>query len=282
MMVKSVRSAARRFFDCLVVVLDGTRASPPRRVAENLSRRDGIRAGAVSGPWRSAPRIEPQTPARPAPETTTAGPPADMAPPPSWTGGDARVVESAPQEPKPADDVLTADSRISNVEPRGTRGMVAWILFGVLIAVGLIAAAVVFRPYITAVQDRTVPAAEDAAVAEIAAESVAEETVVAAPAAIEESPIRFRVDPGIPAEQADRIVAALETAGYPDVRIETLPFSIAQSRVGFYHPEDEASAQALAELVAPLAATDRDVVVRDYGDLLPDAALGRLDLWIGD
>ena len=33
--------------------VDGTRDRPPGKTAENWSRKDGIRAGAVSGPWRS-------------------------------------------------------------------------------------------------------------------------------------------------------------------------------------------------------------------------------------
>ena len=36
--------------------VDGTRDRPPGKTAQNWSRRDGIRAGSVSGPWRSAPR----------------------------------------------------------------------------------------------------------------------------------------------------------------------------------------------------------------------------------
>jgi len=38
--------------------MDGDREGPRRSTAENWGRRDGIRAGSVSGPWRSAPRAE--------------------------------------------------------------------------------------------------------------------------------------------------------------------------------------------------------------------------------
>lgn len=38
--------------------MDGNPEGPQGKSAENWSRRDGIRAGAVSGPWRSVPRDE--------------------------------------------------------------------------------------------------------------------------------------------------------------------------------------------------------------------------------
>ena len=97
------------------------------------------------------------------------------------------------------------------------------------------------------------------------------------------SVVRLRIGPGFPAERQGAIVAALEGAGVPDVRIEALPFRIATSRVGYYRAEDLAAAEALGRLVAPvIAGGDSDEIgVRDYGQLLSDPEPGRLDLWVG-
>ena len=56
-------------------------------------------------------------------------------------------------------------------------------------------------------------------------------------------------------------------------------FEIATSRVGYYRPEDQAAAAALGRVVAPVMGGE--IGVRDYGQPLPDAEPGRLDLWIG-
>jgi hypothetical protein len=86
--------------------LDGNRDRPPGRTAENRSRRDGIRAGAVSGPWRS-------------------GPPATEPP-----------VAALPVEAPPA------HRRI----PRGRPRLAFSIVVGSLLAVALAATAFVLRP----------------------------------------------------------------------------------------------------------------------------------------
>ncbi len=163
--------------------------------------------------------------------------------------------------------------------------MVAWIAFGALVAIGIVAAALALRPQMVTVRDRSVPAAEEPVVAEIAAQGAVETTTPAAPAEappIAETPIRFRVGAEVAPELAARVTIALEAAGHGAPRIETLPFEIVQSRVGYYHAEDRAAAEALAALVAPMLADGREVVIRDYGELLPDTEPGRLDLWIGN
>ena len=85
--------------------MDGTRGGPPSRSAENWGRRDGIRAGSVSGPWRSAPRApgEPagptEAPARPQPSQTS--PPAP--PPIAWTPGGQKPAAAVPSDPPKPD-----------------------------------------------------------------------------------------------------------------------------------------------------------------------------------
>jgi hypothetical protein len=93
--------------------LDGTRDRPAGKPAENRSRRDGIRAGAVSGPWRSGPRDD-----APAPERRQ---PPERRP----------VVEPEPLPVEPA---------------RRSPSVALWSAVGILAAFALVAAAFLFRP----------------------------------------------------------------------------------------------------------------------------------------
>jgi hypothetical protein len=88
--------------------VDGDRETPRRSTAENWSRRDGIRAGSVSGPWRSAPRAEGTEPA-------------------------------APEAPA---SVVSRPGRLAG--PR--RARVVWIGLGCLVIAGCVAAALLLRP----------------------------------------------------------------------------------------------------------------------------------------
>ena len=94
--------------------------------------------------------------------------------------------------------------------------------------------------------------------------------------------VLLRIGPDFPPERQAAIVAALDHAGVPSVRVEPLPFRIATSRVGYYRADDLAAAEALGKLISPVIADGADVGVRDYGQLLSDAEPGRLDLWVGD
>lgn len=63
--------------------------------------------------------------------------------------------------------------------------------------------------------------------------------------------------------------------------VEEISFPIALSRVGYYLTADRPAAVELAEDVAGVVGGDGgEVAVRDYGNLLPDAEPGRLDLWV--
>lgn len=101
--------------------MDGTRGKPPGRTAENWSRKDGIRAGSVSGPWRSAPRAAPAPASGPAitspsavGPSPTSWPPAGLAPPERRT---PELVHSAPAPSA----VLPARERRVQVVPEFAR-----------------------------------------------------------------------------------------------------------------------------------------------------------------
>lgn len=257
--------------------VDGTRDQPPGKNAENWSRRDGIRAGAVSGPWRSAPRAQ----------TGTAPPVA------------ADVAPTTPPVPVPPRRPLPSR--------RKTQAMIAAVVGGLIGALGLILAAYLFRPEPDPGSIATAPPSAPAAPESVPSPSDPPSTdQPASPPASTPSPapstatsppasatpadpalatvtaVRLRVGPGFPADRQQAIVVALEGAGLPTVQVEVLPFAITTSRIGYYRPEDLAAAEALGRIVGPVATSDGTAIgVRDYGRLLSDVAPGRLDLWIG-
>lgn len=283
--------------------MDGTRDQPPGKNAENWSRRDGIRAGAVSGPWRSAPRG--QTPAA----APLAAPPAHAPLPGDAIPPQARATPTNPAA-RPAAPAatrtVTSAPRPRPTVParRRTQAMIAGIAGGLIGAVGLVVAAFLFRPDSAAepAPAATEPAPQvaaptpapptgepsDPAVSEVSPPPARPDSLVplANPALATVTSVRLRVGPDFPPDRQQTIVAALQAAGLPAVEVETLPFAIATSRVGYYRPEDLPAAEALSQIVNPLAPGAGDAAapigVRDYARLLEDAAPGRLDLWIGD
>jgi hypothetical protein len=213
-------------------------------------------------------------------------PPATTSQPPlEWTGrGEAAgrqepdtLAEATPNhrpDPELRVPVHGADHRDA-VPLRGTRGLAAWIVFGLGVAAALVAAAVLLRP------DPVVPVAEPAAVPQAEADAVTETAPVSPVPETETGIVRLRVGPDADPVEITRITEALKASGVGPIRVETLPFAITQSRVGYYRPEDETAADALAELAGPLIGNG-EVGLRDYGDLLADTEPGRLDLWLGD
>jgi hypothetical protein len=250
--------------------VDGTRDRPPGKTAENWSRKDGIRGGAVSGPWRSGPRAPGAAPEA-APVAAERAPAARLRPA-AWAGGW-----------KP--------------------GMRARVGFGALAAVAVVVAAVGFWPtqpeepqavaeapapepaIAPAPAPAPVAAPEPAAAPPVAAPAPAVEAAAAArapdPALAGVTSVRLRVGPDFPAERQAAILAALAEAGIAGVEVEPLTFEVAASRVGYYRAADLAAAEALGRVVAPVIAPGGEVRVRDYGALLADAEPGRLDLWVG-
>jgi hypothetical protein len=239
--------------------LDGTRDRPPGKAAENWSRKDGIRAGAVSGPWRSAPRDP-----------------------------GAAVGRRGPEPPRHAPLPQALPTATDTGPQAGMRpGMRAWIAFGALAAVAIVAAAFLLRMTQSdeaPMQRTAVPAPAAAPAAKVAAPAP---TGMAAPAPPRDpalagvTTVRLRIGPDFPAERKAAILAALADAGITGVLVETLPFEIATSRVGYYRTADLAAAEALGRVVTPVIAAGGEVGVRDYGPLLADAEPGRLDLWVG-
>ncbi len=227
--------------------MDGTRDRPAGKPAENRSRRDGIRAGAVSGPWRSGPRDD-----APAPERRQ---PPERRP----------VVEPEPLPVEPA---------------RRSPSVALWSFVGLLAAFALVAAAFLLRPEPPAPQAVATSSSllEEAPAEPAPVPMPAPAVDPAALAAV--STVRLRIGQDFPQERQEAILAALAAAGLGDVRIEPQPFEIATSRVGYYRADDLAAAEALGRLAAP-AAGGGAIEPRDYSQLLPDAEPGRLDLWIG-
>jgi hypothetical protein len=273
-------------------VVDGTRDRPPGKMAENWSRRDHIRAGAVSGPWRSAPRPDAAA-APPSAHEPTAEPRAEAAAEP-WP--------AAPTAPRVAPPPVTAAVTAPGIEPifepiddspdRRRRGvMLAWIGFGLIFVAACVAAAFLLRPEPSevAAPEAGPPIAAPDQASGTAADAeptgpAAGEAVVATPdpAAMPDlsavGHVRLRVGTGFAGDAA--LADALAAAGIADVRIEQVPFVVNTSRVGYYRPEDLAIAQALAGYASRLLDARAPIGVRDYGELLADPDPGRLDLWI--
>jgi hypothetical protein len=243
-------------------------------MAENWSRKDRIRAGSVSGPWRSAPRPDAaDRPAGPGSELVpvSVAVPGSVMPPP--------VVESA---------VVPVYEPIDGPDTRRRSvAMAAWIGFGLVFVAASVTAAFLLQPEpvpVTPPLDAETAAeavdAPPAPATEEAPTATAEPMAPAAPAPDLSAVgnVRLRVGSGFAGESA--LTTALGAAGVADVRVEQVPFAVNTSRVGYYRPEDLAAAQALAAFVAPLLGLPAPVSTRDYGQLLADPEPGRLDLWI--
>ena len=261
------------------VVVDGADGRRPGKTAENWSRNDRIRAGAVSGPWRSAPRTETApspavgpTPVEPAPELA-ATPPPHRDP----------VIE---RPPTPRVEVVRP---VTGRHPhRTSRGaMFGWIGFGLVFAAGCVGLAFLFQPDAGAEPQGLSAPAETAGagpgdVAAAAAGGPAAGALPEPTTITGITSVRLRTGTGFAEADRDAIVAALAKAGLSEVQVEPLPFAVANARVGYYRPEDRAASEALAAYVAPVLGFAAPIAVRDYGALLDDAEPGRLDLWVGD
>lgn len=289
----------------------------PNQPAENWGRRDSIRAGAVSGPWRSGPRATPPAAPPPLPprSATAALPPRPTQaaqvplPPPRLTPAAQAPAPQPSQSPKPAvtqsGPVLHAPAAsrqqartAAPLPARGRRPLVLGITGGLAAAIAIFAGALVLRPGGRDGTESTVSApgqaeapAETAGTAPAGAAPAAPESA-SAPAANPPSPedvaalsgiteIRLRLGPGFPESRRDTLVDALDKAGLKGLAVETVPVAVAASRVGYYLPGDREAAEALARLVAPYLG-GRSINTRDYQGLMPTPVAGRLDLWISN
>lgn len=169
--------------------------------------------------------------------------------------------------------------------------MVGWIVFGILFAAGCVGLAFLFQPAGPPPESGDAAGALEAPAA-VPAEAPVESAAPAEAEAMDPPPaetaalagisnVRLRTGTGLADAARDAVSAALGRAGIADVQVESLPFEVANSRVGYYRPEDKAAAEALAAWIAPILGRADPLPVRDYGQLLDSAEPGRLDLWIG-
>lgn len=255
-----------------MVSVDGSRDGPPGKTASNWSRRDNIRAGAVSGPWRSAPRaaggLDPEAPVAPAAvEPGVVEPAAAVV----ASGRMAAAAKAAPAE-------QPTGGRSIGERPRGAQALVAWSAVGGLAAAAIVLAAVLLRP---GADETDASGGPEAPVAAATGGEEAPAVVTPGDALAAVTVVRLRVGPSVDAAERDALVGALKSAGVPEVMVEPLTFRIATSRVGYYREGDLAAAEALARLMSPMLGSKDTVGVRDYGKLLTDPQAGRLDLWVG-
>lgn len=267
--------------------MDGKRERPVGRSAENWSRRDGIRAGAVSGPWRSTTRrdqvaepvaAEPEpvvAAAIEAPVQPAAAPHGHPFSPPTGPVAKPMSVEDfaaalAQVRPRP----LVGPARRPAGRHSNTLRLLWPIAFGAGVAVAMIAAAFRIGP---------APAEQPpmiAAVTETPAQ-VAMAGAVSAGSAFS-GPIRVRVASDVSPSREVAILAAIIGAGYHAVTLERVPFAIARSRIGFYGATGRSAAEGLAALPGITgAAGPASVAVRDFTDLARSDLPERLDIWIG-
>jgi hypothetical protein len=159
--------------------------------------------------------------------------------------------------------------------------MTAWIAVALVFSIAVVVAAVFFGPETVVPVDGGNDVVAGDAQTGIAVESPPAVETGPAPEPADAGTIRFRIGPEYDAALAGGIAAALGEAGYRSVRVETLPFDVAQSRVGYYREQDRGAALALARRVEAMAEGSGGIEVQDYGGMLDATEPGRLDLWLG-
>jgi hypothetical protein len=89
--------------------------------------------------------------------------------------------------------------------------------------------------------------------------------------------VHLRVSAAFDPAERQQIAVALAEAGYRQVVVHEMPFSISTSRVGYFREDDRVSAEAL---VGTLSGLVEGLELRDYRALVQVPEPGRLDLWI--
>ena len=235
--------------------MDGTRDRLPERTVDTWGR---------SSARRSARRAnaQPDGPARPI--FAAAAP---------VSAPDVLIDVGAPSVPAPVSEapatVPAAEPARALAQPAPARvrrrkplRAVAPVALGALGLVAAFAAAMLLRAQL---------APDAAAVAATAPGAAAVEP--AAAAAIVHLRVSASFDPG----ERQRIAAALAEAGYRQVVVHEMPFSISTSRVGYFREDDRVSAEALLGALSSLV---DGLELRDYRTLVQVPEPGRLDLWI--
>ena len=255
--------------------MDGTRDRPPGKTAENWGRRDGIRAGAVSGPWRSAPRERGRAARRPGGARGRRRPrPRPRAARRPSRGAAARR-RRRPNRRRPA----AVASRVGGAFGGPARDRL--VGFGLVVAAGAVVAAVPLR------RRREAPGRRAAAVRRRApAEPTAAPAAAGAMPALRRSPASassgcgsgrtFRPSGRRRSWRRSTAAGIADGAGRAAaLRDRDLARRLLPRR------RTSPAAEALGGLIAPVIAAGGEVGVRDYGQLLDDAEPGRLDLWVG-
>ncbi len=271
------------------------------RKAQNWSRRDNIRAGSVSGPWRSTSRDE---------EPAKTDEPA-VVEIPSRSAGDVRETEAYREAPEPSDAMFPEEpKRVTPVKPaelpkappgihkkpvtqsKGT-SLTTAVFGGVVVATAIVAGAFYLQSRLAGPTERaTFEPVQTASPGDIAGatgpDNAAELTQDAdeidgtnQTVATDAAEVHLRVGPNLSGERRAEIVKILEDGGMQDIRVENISFPIAVSRVGYYHEGDLDTATELADKISVfLDAPTGPVPVRNYENLVPNAPEGRIDLWI--
>lgn len=312
------------------------RKSPSGKMAKNWGRRDNIRAGAVSGPWRSTPR---EGPSDPEPEMPRV---AQQRPTETFRHGltkqnDARADATRPFAGPPIsgidpgtapssdrDGMLSSSQLLGKSTTVSRNGSLFLAIFiGTVVALAIVMGAVFIRSEMSRTRaistETNVQQSAEEGPFEVSSEAAFQASGVESPSepetpggrssgestnsevqftpapapreGVAKGPertgapevilLRLRVGPGFPEDDRLALLDVLKQAGHERVLIEEIPFPIALSRVGYYVTEDKEAAEELAEDVSSIIeSADGEIAVRDYGNLMPDADPGRLDLWI--
>ncbi|MBP7000379.1 hypothetical protein [Amaricoccus sp.] len=158
---------------------------------------------------------------------------------------------------------------------RGLRQLRAAVLVGLLTAAAIVALAVMFRP-----EPAAEVAADAAAVPTELGSGPVPAPAAAGPAAtaVAAAKVRLRVDPDMPEARRAALGAAIDTAGYGALEVSPTTAPIDRGRVEYFHPADEAAAEALARSLAPLTGGPLDV--HDLSAITLGAEPGRIDVWV--
>jgi len=247
--------------------------------AQIWGRNDGVRAGAVTGPWRSASRDTEKLDASRAERVAVfrrefrldelqayiERRPRSAAPVPSTQAKSAHgratplPADSVPSAALPAAHAMaraafTAGARTSL---RGSK-LLAGAL-GVLVGFGV--GDFALAPAWQRLDSQKVALASS-------------EISTAMPLASRTVRVRVGEDAA-----TEAIARALGEAG-ANWEAANLAFKLSGTRIGFYHLEDQESAEALARLLGAQWNLATPINVRDYGTLTPRPPRGTLDLWV--
>lgn len=190
---------------------------------------------------------------------------------PSSDAPPAAPVAEAEPAPAPAPPLVSPAAQPAPAS-RGLRQLRAAVAVGLLTAAAIVALAVAFRP-----ASLDVPVEPEGPTAlgsgPVPAQAPASTAVAAAS-------VRLRVDSDLSETRRAALSAAVDAAGYGGLEVAEVSSPIDRSRIEFFHPADEAAAEALARSLAPL--TGGPVSVHDLSGVTLGAEPGRIDVWVAD